>query len=110
MKVTKKEQIFHQKKMIGKNLRKIIEQLLLMFCMLKKKKMYTAYVSKFSSNCENQVFLLMIPNGEGQHYLAVKQLSASLRILTSKHQGDFYGLNYLHSFAIENKCESHKKV
>ena len=30
--------IFHQKKMIGKNLRKVIEQVLLIFCMLKKKK------------------------------------------------------------------------
>ena len=30
--------IFHQKKMIGKSLRKVIRQLLLMFCMLKKKR------------------------------------------------------------------------
>ena len=28
----------------------------------------------------------------------------------SKHHGDFYCLNYLHSFAAENKCESHKKA
>ena len=28
----------------------------------------------------------------------------------SKHHGDFYCLNYLHSFATENECESHKKV
>ena len=28
----------------------------------------------------------------------------------SKHHGDFYCLNCLHSFATENKCESHKKV
>ena len=33
-----KEQLFHQKKMIGKSLRKINKQLLLMFCMLKRKK------------------------------------------------------------------------
>ena len=30
--------------------------------------------------------------------------------MTSKHHGDFYFLNCLHSFAIENKRESHKKV
>ena len=39
-----------------------------------------------------------------------KNLSALLRGITSKHHGDFYYLNFLHSFATENKCESHKKV
>ena len=52
----------------------------------------------------------MIPNGEGCHYLAVKKLSALLSEITSKHHGDFYRLNCLHSFATENKGESHKKV
>ena len=53
----------------------------------------------------------MIPNGEGQwHYLAVKELSALLRGITSKHHRDFYCLNCLHSFATESKRESHKKV
>ena len=33
--------------------------------MLKKKKIYPAYVSKHSSNCEKQVILLMIPNRQG---------------------------------------------
>ena len=28
----------------------------------------------------------------------------------SKHHGDFYCLNYLHSFETEKKCESHKKA
>ena len=30
----------------------------------KKEKIYPAYVSKHNSNCEKQVILLMIPNGE----------------------------------------------
>ena len=51
----------------------------------------------------------MIPNGDGWHYLAVKKLSALLRRI-SKHQGDFYYLNRLHSFGRNNKLESHKKV
>ena len=51
----------------------------------------------------------MIPNGERWHYLAVKKISASLGKIKSKHHGHFYCLNCLHSFAIENKCESHKK-
>ena len=39
------------------------------------------FVSKHNSNCEKQVILLMIPNGEVRrwHYLAVKKLSALLR-------------------------------
>ena len=42
--------------------------MLLFFCMLKKKKyillMFQSYVSKHYSNCEKQVILLMISNGE----------------------------------------------
>ena len=51
----------------------------------------------------------MIPN-EGWHYITVKELPALLKGISSKHHGDFYCLNFLHSFATENKCESHKKV
>ena len=39
-----------------------------------------------------------------------KKLSALLSGITSKHHSDFYCLNCLHSFATENKRESHKKV
>ena len=35
-----------------------------MFCMLKKKNIYPAYVLKHNSNREKQVTPLMIPNGE----------------------------------------------
>ena len=52
----------------------------------------------------------MIPNGEGWHYLAVNKLPALLRGITSKHHGDFYCLNCLHSFVTENKRESHEKL
>ena len=54
-------------------------------------------------NCEKQVILLMIPNGEKRHYVAVKKLSALLRGITSKHHDDFYCLNCLHSFAIKKQ-------
>ena len=59
------------------------------------------FVSKHNSNCEKQVILLMIPNGEVRrwHYLAVKKLSALLR-----------GTACFHSFRKKNKLESHKKV
>ena len=52
-------------------------------------------VSKHNSNLEKQTILLMIPNGEGWHYLAVKKLAALLRGITAKR---FSGLNCLHSF------------
>ena len=60
----------------------------------------------------------MIPNGEGQEakfqelwrYLAVKKLSALLRAVTFKCNGDFYCLNFLHSFRTKKKLESHKRV
>ena len=52
----------------------------------------------------------MIPNREGWHYLEVKKLSELLRRMTSKHHGDFYCLNCFHSFATENKLQSHKRV
>ena len=39
-----------------------------------------------------------------------KKLSTLLRGIRSKYHGDFYCLNYLHSFATENKRESHKNV
>ena len=53
-----------------------------MFCMPKKKKIYSAYVPKHNSNHEKHVIFLMIPKGEGRHYLAVKELSALLREIT----------------------------
>ena len=63
----------------------------LTFCILKKKKIYLAYVSKHNSNREKQV-ILMTSKGkkfEGKserrlcHYLSVKKLSALLRGITS---------------------------
>ena len=54
----------------------------------------------------------MILNGEKRkwHDLAVKKLFALLRGITSKYYGNFYCLNCFHSFATENKLQSHKKV
>ena len=81
-----------------------------MFYMLKKKKIYPACVSKHNSNREKQVILLMIPNGEGLHYITVKKLPTSLRGILQKNYSGFYCLNFFYSFAIENKREYHKKV
>ena len=76
----------------------------------KKEKKNPAYISKHNLYCEKQVILLMISNGEGWHYFAVKKLSALLRGITSKNNCDFYCLSCLHSFRIKNKLDQHKKV
>ena len=52
----------------------------------------------------------MIPNEEKErcHYLAVKKLSTLIRGIASKYHGDFYCLNFLHSFRTENKLCKNK--
>ena len=79
---------------------------------IKEKEICPAYISKINSNCEKQIILSMILNEdkEGWHYLAVKNLSTLLRGVTSKHHGNFYCLNCLHSFRTENKLKSHEKI
>ena len=44
---------------------------------------YPAYISKQNSNDEKQIIILMIINGEGWHYPAVKKLSESLKSVIS---------------------------
>ena len=61
-----------------------------------------AYNSKYNKERKNQVILLMITNGKKSHYLAVKKLSALFIGIASKHKGDFYCLNYFHSYRTEN--------
>ena len=79
--------------------------------MLEKKfYLYSSYISKHNSSREKQIILLMIPSRETWHYHAVKKLSALLKGITSKNNGDFYCLNYLHSFRTKSKLESHKNV
>ena len=54
------------------------------------------------------IILLMIPNKEGWHYIAVKKLTALLKRITLKHTGDDYCLNCLYLFRTKSKLESHK--
>ena len=75
--------------------------------MLKK---YLTYISKHNLNHESKIIILMIRNGEGWHYLAVKNLSALLRGITSKNYSNFYCVNCLRSFKVKNKLKSLKKI
>ena len=50
------------------------------------------------------------PN-HGESYIdSPDQIKKKLNTITSKHHGDFYCLNCLHSFATEKQLEPHKKV
>ena len=70
-----------------------------------------AYKSKCHYKHKNQVTLLMITeDGEKWHYLAVKSLSALLRGITSSNNGDFYCLNWFHSYRTHNKLKKHERV
>ena len=49
--------------------------------------------SKHNLSPENQIIFLMITDGKKWRYLDVKSLSALVRRITSKHDGEFYCIN-----------------
>ena len=85
--------------MIGKKLKKI-EKNIGTIALTVLEKIYPAFISKHSSNHEKQVILLMIPNGQGWHYLAAKnyQHYNIIKKNNIKKNCDFYCLNCLRSF------------
>ena len=98
--------------MIGKSLRKIIQQLFLIFCIPMKKKYFQLILQNITQPVKKEIILLTIANEEeeGWHYFTVKKLSALLHTKTSNHGGDFYCLNCLNCFRTENKFHSHEKI
>ena len=79
------------------------------------------YKSKYNRKRENQVILLIITNGEKQHYIALKSVGADdgfnrlirnfsklVRGITSNNHGDFYCFGCLHSFRRENALKNMK--
>ena len=73
-------------------------------------KIYLTYLSTQNPERGKQIILIMILNKLGWYYITVTRLSALLRGITSTHNGDFYCLDYLHSFEAQNKLESQKNV
>ena len=69
-----------------------------------------AYKSKYNLTFENQVILWMITNGEKWHYLTVRSLSALLKGITSKHDGDSFCLKSFHLYRAKEALEKHMKV
>ena len=52
----------------------------------------------------------MITDGKKWYYLVEESLSTLLRVITSKHVGDFHCLNCFHSYSTKNRLEKHEKV
>ena len=52
----------------------------------------------------------MITEGKKWHYLAVKKQSALIKGITPNRKGEFYCLNYLHTYRTKEKLKKHKKV
>ena len=68
--------------MIKKKIEKNNLTIVLNVFQIKNEKTHSAYVSKQNSKREKQVILLMISNGQGCHYMAVKKFSAILKEIT----------------------------
>ena len=94
-----------------------------MFVPHNEKAINLASKSKYNCKRENQVVLLMITNGKQWHYIALKSvrtndgfnrpirsLSRLFRGITANHHGDFYCLNYLHSFRTDNALKRHERL
>ena len=75
-----------------------------------KKIINIACKSKYNHKCKNQVILLMITDGKKWHYVAVRNLSALFRGITSSNNSDFYCLNCFHSYRTLNKLKKHEKI
>ena len=68
-----------------------------------------AYISEYNNHCKKQVILLMITNSKKSHYLAVTNLSALLKRISSNHK-DFYCLNCFNSNTSKYKLKEHEEI
>ena len=108
--ITGKEEIIHQEKRTEKSLRKIIQQLLLMCYMLKNK--YISHL-QFKTQCKmwksNYSFDYFKQDGILFQISFSSKLFVILRGMMSRHDGDLYYFNCLHSFKRKNQLESHMR-
>ena len=76
-----------------------------------KKDICPRYISKHNKTRDHKKNLLMITDGKGTwHYIAIKNISALLKGLSSKHNDDFYCLNCFNSYRTKRKLEDHEKL
>ena len=69
-----------------------------------------AYRSEYNNKHKKQVILLMITNSKKSHYLAITNLSAFLKGISSNHKEDFYCLNCFNSYTSKNKLKEHEEI
>ena len=69
-----------------------------------------AHISKYCVTRENHGILLKITDGGKWYYLAVNNLSALFREITSRYIEDFYCLNFLNSVRTKNKLKEYENV
>ena len=62
------------------------------------KRYILSYILKHNSDREKKVILLMIPNEQRRHYIAVRYKPELIRESMSKDHGKFYLLSCLHYF------------
>ena len=79
---------------------------------IKEKEKCPGYISKINLDCEktNNSINDSKWRKSSLELSYSKKLSGLLRGIISKDYGDFYCLNYLHSFRTENKLKSYEKV
>ena len=82
----------------------------ILFLPYNTKQIRPAYISKYNNEYDNQVILSMITNDDEHsdavknwHYIAVKSISKLLRGITWNHVGEFYCLNWFHSYTTKKK-------
>ena len=69
------------------------------------------YILKFNKTCEHHANLLMITDGTDiWHYIAIKNIPALLRGVSSTHDGDYYCVNCFHSYRTESSLKKHEEL
>ena len=53
---------------------------------------------------------LPVNNNNNWHYLSMKNIPGLLREITSNHNGDFYCLNYFHSYTTKKKLRKQERI
>ena len=67
------------------------------------------YRSEYNNKHKKRVISLMINNGKNFHYLAVTNLSALFKRISSNHDGDFYCLNCFSPYTSKINLKNMKK-
>ena len=93
-------------------MKKIIRQLHLVHHIyhIIQKKLSPGCRSEYNNKRKNQVVLLIINNSKKFYYLAVTNLSALLKRISSNYKEDFYCLNWFNSYTSKNWLKEHEEI